>query len=70
MNYVGVISDKMLIFDNHIEFIRSKSVKKLGIIRKARDFLDRKTSVLLCESLVLPHLDYCDIVYGCTSAAN
>ena len=38
--------------------------------RKARDFRDRKTSILLYKSLVLPHLDYCDTVYGCTSIVN
>ena len=28
------------------------------------------TSVLLYKSLVLPHLDSCDIVYSCTSTSN
>ena len=27
-------------------------------------------SVRLYQSLVLPHMDYCDIVYSCTSEAN
>ena len=70
MKYLGVILDNFLTFDAHIEYVHSKAVKKLGVVRKAREFLDLGTSVQLYQSLVLPHLDYCDIVYSCTSDAN
>ncbi len=70
MKYLGVILDNYLTFDQHVEYIHGKAVKKLGIVRKAREFLDRGTSVKLYQSLVLPHMDYCDIVYSCTSEAN
>ena len=70
MKYLGVILDRFLTFDAHVEYIHSKAVKKLGIVRKAREFLDLGTSVQLYQSLVLPHMDYCDIVYSCTSDAN
>ena len=39
---------------------------KLGAIRKIRHNLDRGTTLLLYKSLVLPLIDYCDIVYGAT----
>ncbi len=68
--YWGVFLDDKLTFDKHVEYIHGKAVKKMGIVHKARNFLDRSTSVLLYKSLVLPHLDYCDTVYSCTSAAN
>ena len=70
MKYLGMILGNNSTFNEHIEYIHSKSVKKLDRVRNARDFLDRKTSVLLYESLVLPHLDYCNTIYRCTSATN
>ncbi len=70
MKYLGVILDHTLTFDAHIDYVFSKSVKKLGILRKSRDYLDMDTSVMLYKSLVLPHFDYCDLVYCCTNAAN
>ncbi len=70
MKYLGMILDEKLNFDEHVDYICNKAVNKLGILRKARDFLDLETSVLLYKSLVLPHFDYCDIVYASTSVTN
>ena len=39
---------------------------KLGAIQKIRHNLDRATTLLLYKSLVLPLIDYCDIVCGAT----
>ena len=68
--YLGLFLDDKLTFNSHVDYIHSKAVKKLGIIRKARNFLDRSPSIILYKSLVLPHLDYCDIVYCNMSNAN
>ena len=51
-------------------YIINKSSKKLGVLRRARDFLNKSTKILLYKSLVLPHLDYCDLVYMCTKDEN
>ena len=70
MKNIGVILDYQLNFDDHVNLVHGKAVKKLGILRKSRKFLDRKTSLTLYWSLVLPHLDYCNLIYECTSKAN
>ncbi len=70
MKYLGMMLDQHLTFDDHVEYLHGKAVKKLGILRRSRNFLDKNTSVLLYKSLVLPHFDYCDIVYSCTSEGN
>ena len=70
MKYLGVILDEFLTFDEHINYILTKSSKKLGILRRARDYLNKNTKILLYKSLVLPHLDYCDLVYMCTTEQN
>ena len=51
--YLGSKLGQHLTFQNHISWVYTKSSMKLGAIRKSRKKL----------SLVLPHLDYCDIVY-------
>ena len=69
-NYLGSVLVDRLTLDKHIDYIHSKSVNMLGIIRRARNFLDRGTSILLYKSLALLHLDYCDLVYSDTSEAD
>ena len=66
MKYLGIILDEHLTFDEHITYIINKSSKKLGVLRRAKEFLNKSTKILLHKSLVLPHLDYCDLVYMCT----
>ncbi len=63
MKYLGVFLDEHLSFSEHISSVCKKSSKKLSILRKAREFLDRKTSLTLYKSLVVPYMDYCDVVY-------
>ena len=70
MKYLGVILDEKLDFNKHVEIMHSKAVNKLGILRRSRDFLDRKSSLTLYQSLILPQLSYCDIVFDTTSKSN
>ncbi len=68
--YLGVKLDQHLNFEEHINWVYKKSSMKLGAIRKIRTNLPQSVALSLYKSLVLPHLDYCDIVYSCTSEAN
>ena len=70
MKYLGMVLDEGLTFDEHVAQTYTKASKKLGILRRSREYLDTSTSLTLYKSLVLPHLDYCDIVYMCTSVQN
>ena len=68
--YLGVLLDEYLSFNDHVDYVVTKASKKLGILRKSREYLDRKTSVLLYKSLVLPHMDYCSLIYTNTNEGN
>ena len=68
--YLGVLLDEFLSFNEHIDYLLNKANKKLGILRKVRKCLNKSLSLTLYKSLVLPHFDYCDIVYMCTSQEN
>ena len=43
---------------------------RLGVICKIRKNQDQTTALSLYKTLVLPHIDYCDIVYNCSTQEN
>ena len=43
----------------NIEFIAGKISSGIGAIKKAKEFVDRNTLVLIYNALVQPHFDYC-----------
>ena len=70
MKYLGVSLDDRLSFDEHVNYMYTKASQKLGILRRSREYLDKSTSLIPYKSLVLPHLDYCDLVYMNTTVQN
>ena len=60
--YLGVIIDDRLTFKNHCEYIAKKMSKKLNFLRRIRNRLDMKTALLLFNSLVVPHVDFCNSI--------
>ncbi len=63
MKYLGMMIDENLNFECHLRYVYSNACKKLGAIRKTRMCIDTKTCITLYKSLVLPTIDYCDVVY-------
>ena len=62
--FLGVVIDDKLSFTNHIAYIRNKISKGLGIIIKARKYLNRKILVNLYNTFVVPYLIYCVEIWG------
>jgi hypothetical protein len=60
---LGVVFDKELNFDVHINKIASKANQITGIIRKSFEYLDRSMFVNLYKTLVRPHLEYANIIW-------
>jgi hypothetical protein len=56
---LGVQFDEHLNWGKHIESIASKISSGIGAIKKAKEFVDRNTLVLIYNALIQPHLDYC-----------
>jgi hypothetical protein len=48
----------------HIQSITTKISKNIGIIAKSHHSLDRSTLSVLYNSLILPYLQYCTIIWG------
>ena len=61
---LGVIIDDGLNFKLHIEYIRLKISKSLGILSRARKILMQKTLLDLYYTFIYPYLTYCNEVWG------
>lgn len=61
---LGIILNDELDFTEYMNLCTQRSYAALKAIYSNRMFLDRKTKQLLCESLVLSRLNYCDSLYG------
>jgi hypothetical protein len=63
---LGVIFDHDLRFDEHIHKLCISISIKVSFLSRLRYFLPEHTLNFIYKSLVLPLIDYCDIVYGFT----
>ena len=64
IKYLGVYIDKKLKFTKHIEYTAKIISRNIGIIARTRHYIDKKTTLLLYNALVLPHLNYCCLIWG------
>ena len=65
LNILGVMFDSKLTFKHHIINIAAKCLKINGVIFKIlRDFNSKDTPISLFKSLILPHLNYCNLIWS------
>ena len=62
--FLGVIIDDKLSFSRHVSYIKNKISKGMGIIIKARKYLNKKSLLDLYHAFVYPYLTYCIEVWG------
>ncbi len=62
--FLGVIIDNKLSWTSHIAYIKNKIAKGIGIICKARKYLNKHTLTKLYYSFIHPYLIYCVEAWG------
>ena len=62
--FLGVILDSSLLWKDHINYIKSKIAKSIGILHETKQLLNKNTLLTLYNTLVLPYLSYCIEVWG------
>ena len=62
--FLGVLIDNNLSWKNHIEYIAKKIAKSVGIIKRIRHSLPLETLNTLYNTLILPYLNYCNIIWA------
>ena len=65
--FLGVTIDHHLTWSEHIHHISNTVSKNIGILYKLRNLISPKSLVILYNSLILPHMNYCNIVWGNSS---
>lgn len=61
---LGVIIDSDLNFTSNTSHLCQKAYYRLKQLLPYKHYLESQTKILLCETLVLSHFNYADIVYG------
>jgi hypothetical protein len=62
--FLGVYIDSHLSWSNHVDNVALKVARGLGAIGRARYLLPEKPLLVLYRTLILPHLMYCNVVWG------
>ena len=66
IKFLGIFIDHKLNWSKHIDYIKSKILKTIGILFKARYKLSTNELIKLYNVLVLPYLTYCIVIWGKT----
>ena len=64
-NFLGIIVEEHLKWDEHVNKIALKISKTIGIINKLKHFLSSYILHTLYNSLILPHIHYGLLIWGC-----
>ena len=62
--YRGVILDSKMSWIQHIAYVKNKVSKGIGIMFKARTYLDRRRLINLYNAYIYPYLIYCVESWG------
>ena len=62
--FLGVIIDDKLKWTAHIQYIKNKLSKSIGIMYKCRNYFDKDTMRNLYFSFIYPYLTYCVEIWG------
>ena len=64
IKYLGILVDENLKWSSHLNSVTSVVSRNLGVMGRAKHCLSPKQMILLYNALVLPHLNYCSIIWG------
>ena len=68
--FLGVLIDAKLTWNDHVQFIKKKISKGLGIMYKAKKVLMPSTLLTLYYSFIYPYMLYCIEVWGTASVES
>ena len=66
VTYLGVIFDEILPWQFHINALRDKIAKGVGLLKFSKCYLPIDCLLMICNSYVLPYLTYCIELWGNT----
>ena len=67
--FLGVVINDTLTWSDHVHLVHKKVSRNLNLLRRLSWFLPKPLLVLFLNSYILPHFDYCDVVWSsCTKS--
>ena len=60
---LGLVIDNRLSWSNHVNELCKKVTPAIGALRRIRPLISQCTAVLVYNSLIQPHFDYCSLVW-------
>ena len=64
--FLGVLIDKKFTWEQHIAYVSGKIARGIGMIIKARQYLNKQGLISLYYSFIYPYLTYCNHIWGST----
>ena len=64
---LGLTIDAHLSWGKHVEEICKKVSSAIGALKRVRPFISKETAILIYNTLIMPHFDYCSPVWDCLS---
>ena len=62
--FLGIMLDNCLTWKSHATYLSKKISKSIGILSRAKKFLNLSTLRQLYFSFVFPYLSYCNVIWG------
>ena len=70
IKFLGVLIDNKLTWKQHIAYVSGKIARGIGMIIKARQYLNKQGLISLYYSFIYPYLTYCNHIWGSTSKTS
>ena len=70
IKFLGVIIDKNITWNKHIELVENKISKNIGILYRASHYLDKKSLKNMHFSVIHNYVNYCNIAWASTTRTN
>ena len=70
VKYLGIYIDENLKWKTHIASVAATISRNIGIMGRAKYLLSARELILLYNTLVLPHLNYCAAIWGKNYPSN
>ena len=68
--FLGVFIDNKLNWKDHMSYLICEISKGIGMIIKARQYLNKNGIIPLYYSFIYPYLIYCNHIWGCTHKSS
>lgn len=65
--FLGIVIDEKLSWSQHIDLVINKIAKSAGLIGKLKHTLPRHALITLHNSLILPYINYCTMIWAANS---